>query len=182
MSAADPSNEPFPVGIALGSNEGDRLQNLRAARTRIMSLPQVIDGPDTRCVSAPVYETEPVGCAPGTGPFLNTIVEIVCRRGSSPLELLTALRGIENDLGRPTRHPRNASRTIDLDILYAGQLRSDNEKLTIPHPRLAGRGFVLAPLAAIRPGLVLPGEARPVAEMLRVLNPSQKVTLHATRW
>ena len=182
LSTVDPPDEPFPVGIGLGSNEGDRLQNLRLARARIMDLPQVIAGPDTPCLSAPVFETEPLGCAPGTSPFLNTVVEIVCREGSSPLELLAALRGIENSLGRPTRHLRNASRTIDLDILYAGQMRSDDDELTLPHPRLAGRGFVLAPLAVIRPALVLPGETRPVSELLHALPSPQKVALHASHW
>ena len=71
---------------------------------------------------------------------------------------------------------------MDLDILYFGGLRLDLPELTIPHPRLAQRRFVLAPLAAIRPGLVLPGQTRTVSELLRTLDSEGKVTLYATHW
>lgn len=176
------SDGPVPVGIALGSNEGDRLANLVAARNRITMLPQTSKGPLAACLSAPVFETDPVECTPGAGRFLNTVIEIACDVPFSPVEWLGELRAIENSLGRPTRHPHNAPRTIDLDILYAGGIRTDLPELTLPHPRLAQRRFVLAPLAKIRPDLVLPGETRPVSEILRALSPEQEVTLHATRW
>ena len=172
----------IPVGIALGSNEGDRLANLVEARARITMLPQASKGSSSVCLSAPLFETDPVDCTPGAGRFLNTVIEIACDVPVSPVELLAELRGIENSLGRPTRHPRNAPRTIDLDILYVGDTRTDLPELTVPHPRLAQRRFVLAPLAAIRPDLVLLGETRTVSEILRELAPEQKVTFYATRW
>ncbi len=170
-----------PVGIALGSNEGDRLQNLRAARQRIMTLPQVSREPTTSSC-APVYETEPVDCAPGTRPFLNTVVEVACAEPFSPSDFLAELRGIEHTLGRPTRHPRHAPRTVDLDILYAGSLVCDRAELTLPHPRMYQRRFVLAPLAAIRADLVVPGQTRSIAEALRALPSYPAVTLHASHW
>ena len=170
----------IPVGVALGSNEGDRLQNLQAARQRIMDLPTICREP--AALSAPVYETEPVDCVPGTRAFLNTVVEVTCREPFSPTDFLAELRGIESALGRPTRYPRHAPRTVDLDILYAGSLRADRPELTLPHPRLGQRRFVLAPLAAIRPDFVVPGQRRPVAELLRALPPQPAVTLHAPHW
>lgn len=170
-----------PVGIALGSNEGDRLQNLQAARQRIMELPTVcreLAAP----LNAPVFETEPVDCTPGTRPFLNTVVEVPCSNSFSPMEFLAELREIEHALGRPTRHPRHAPRTVDLDILYAGSFRCYQPELTLPHPRMLQRRFVLAPLAAIRPELVVPGQTCSVAEALRALPPQPVVTLHAPHW
>ena len=181
MKAVAPSTDLVPVGIALGSNQGDRLATLREARTRIAKL---VPGnqPAAACLCAPVFETEPLDCSPGAGSFLNTVIEIGCPAPFSPTRLLLRLQSIENALGRPTRHPRNASRTIDLDILYAGKFRSELPGLTLPHPRLAQRKFVLEPLAAIRPDLVLPGETRSVAEMLRAFSPEQKITLYASCW
>lgn len=182
MKVTASSDEPVPVGIALGSNQGNRLANLKEARARIMMLPQATNGPAAPCLSAPVFETAPVDCSPGVGSFLNTVIEIACPMPFSPTKLLLRLQSIENALGRPTRHPRNAPRTIDLDILYAGRMRSELPSLTLPHPRLAQRGFVLAPLAEIRADLVLPGETRPVAELLRALDPPPEVTLYASCW
>ena len=182
MKAVEPSSDPVPVGIALGSNQGDRLANLKEARARITMLTPGNHPPAAPCLSAPVFETEPLDCSPEAGPFLNTVIEIGCPAPFSPTRLLRRLQGIENALGRPTHHPRNAPRPIDLDILYAGRFRSDRPGLTLPHPRLAQRRFVLEPLAGIRPDLVLPGETRSVAELLRAFGPEQKVTLYASCW
>ena len=182
MKAVAPSTDLVPVGIALGSNQGDRLATLREARARIARLVPGNQQPAAACLCAPVFETEPLDCSPGSGPFLNTVIEISCPPPFSPTRLLLRLQSIENALGRPTRHPRNAPRPIDLDILYAGRFRSELPKLTLPHPRLAQRRFVLEPLAGIRPDLVLPGETRSVAEMLRAFSPEQKVTLYASCW
>ena len=177
------STEAIPVGIALGSNQGNRLANLQEARARIVALVRGPGAPsEDRCVSAPVYETAPVDCPPDAGPFLNTVIELGCAAPFSPTRLLVRLQGIENALGRPTRHPRNAPRTIDLDLLYAGRCRSERRGLTLPHPRLSQRRFVLEPLARIRPDLVLPGQTRSVAELLCSLDPEPTVALYAPCW
>ena len=131
---------------------------------------------------APVYETDPVGCPEGAAPFLNTVVEIGLHIRCSPLHLLTALRQIEKTLGRPSRYPLNASRCIDLDILYAGQLKMATSDLCLPHPRLHTRRFVLVPLADIRPELKLPGLAKPVNELLRELDDPAKVQPMYETW
>ena len=173
------------VGIGLGSNLGDRLLNLQSARALILALPGVVRSPGPAgppdCLSAPVYETDPVDCPPGSAPFLNTVIEIGLRDRCSPLHLLAALRQIEQSLGRPSRYPRHAPRRIDLDILYAGPLQMTTADLHLPHPRLHTRRFVLKPLAAIRPELKLPGLEKPVNELLQALaDPAKVLPAHVT--
>ncbi len=146
------------TGIALGSNLGDRLANLTAGRAAVLRLP----GVTAPVLHSRVYETEPVGTGPDAGPFLNAVMEVDF--AGDPLTLLAALRSIESALGRPTRYPRNAPRTLDLDILYAGDLVMTDDTLILPHPRLHLRRFVLAPLNDIRPDLRLAG---PVAHRRR---------------
>lgn len=164
------------TGIALGSNLGDRLANLRAGRDAVLLLPHV----SAPVMVSRVYETEPVGTGPDAGPFLNAVIEVDCT--ADPLVLLAALRSIESDLGRPTRYPRNAPRTLDLDILYAGDLVMNDDALILPHPRLHQRRFVLAPLNDIRPELRLPGQSSTVAELLAALDEPAAVSVFAEAW
>src|SRR5438874_1340229 len=99
------------IGIALGSNLGDRLANLRAARQAIDSLAD-----KSSVLASRVYETEPVDCEPGAAKFLNAALEI--EYDDDPTELLEKLARIEEALGRDRDHARNVSRKIDIDILY----------------------------------------------------------------
>src|SRR6059036_3880430 len=92
------------TGISLGSNIGDRLENLSRARDEIVAR----YGP-ARC--SRVYETEPMGCRPGTPGFLNAAIEV--EYGGQAISLLDTLQMIETRMGRPSKRPRNASRTID---------------------------------------------------------------------
>lgn len=147
------------AGIALGANLGDRLRSLTVARARIFALPEVT--PPLLCSS--VYETEPVEVEPGADKFLNAVVEI--GYAGSPQELLQELKKIEAVLGRSPEHRPNESRTIDLDLLYHGARVVDEPQLQLPHPRIHLRGFVLHPLAEIRPNLVLPGQTRTIDEL-----------------
>ncbi len=166
------------AGVALGSNLGDRLANLRAARDRLAGAANVCAG---MMLSAPAFETAPVACEPGAGWFLNTVVEFPW--SDTPERLWAELAAIERDLGRPTRHPRNHSRTVDLDLLYCGDAVRQSSALTLPHPRLATRRFVLAPLAVLRPSLQLPGQAHRVAELLaRLQDDPATVRLFTTDW
>ncbi|HEY2572467.1 MAG TPA: 2-amino-4-hydroxy-6-hydroxymethyldihydropteridine diphosphokinase [Verrucomicrobiaceae bacterium] len=146
--------------IALGSNLGDRLYHLREA-VRLMRerLPRA-----RLTAAAPIYETAPVDCPGGSGPFYNSVVEIEC--DATPLEALAILQGIERDLGRPADHGRHAPRTLDLDLLCAGDMIMNDSALTLPHPRLSERRFVLQPLADICPSLVLPGRKESAGELL----------------
>lgn len=150
-------------GLSLGSNLGDRLHHLRIAAQAVGLLADF----SQPVLKSPVYETEPVGCAPGTGPFLNAVMEIGFF--GEPDSLLERLRAIESALGRPVDREKNAPRTLDLDLLYADGLVIHTESLELPHPRLGQRRFVLQPLADIRPGLVLPGDPRAVRDRLASL-------------
>lgn len=148
------------AGIALGSNLADRLAHLRAASARLRSIAI----PGTTVLTAPIYQTLPRLCPPGSPDFLNTVVEIGYDGG--PLELLDATRTIELDLGRIPSSERNAPRVIDIDLLYLADERVENDTLVLPHPRVGERSFVLQPLADIRPDLILPGHTRTIAELL----------------
>ena len=151
------------AGIALGSNIEPRLLNLQAARRRIFELNQ----DSAPVLSSKVYETSPVDCAPGTSAFLNAVLEI--ESDLTPADLHRALQQIETDLGRPSAHAKNSPRTIDLDLLYFGDSVVNTPALTLPHPRIAERRFVLRPLVDVRPDLRLPNFRNNVSETLRNL-------------
>ncbi|MEM6280260.1 MAG: 2-amino-4-hydroxy-6-hydroxymethyldihydropteridine diphosphokinase [Verrucomicrobiota bacterium] len=132
------------VAISLGSNLGNRLENLRNA---IRQLDKVIAPGSLRC--SPVYETEPVGCPEGSPFFLNAVIEF--STDLDPEELLDTTQNIEHALGRPDERELNAPRPVDIDILLFGKVTRNNPRLTIPHPRMKDRAFVLCPLADLRP-------------------------------
>lgn len=161
------------AGLALGSNLGDRLAQLRLARERVLALP----GVSAPVLRSRVYETEPVGSGPEAGAYLNAVLEV--EYDGQPITLLDGLQRIEAEFGRPSKRPRNAPRTLDLDILYAGNLVLSNAEVVIPHPRLHLRRFVLTPLADIRPELILPGQQRSIAELLAGLDDPARVELFA---
>jgi 2-amino-4-hydroxy-6-hydroxymethyldihydropteridine diphosphokinase len=164
------------TAVALGSNLGDRFENLRAARGQITELAMV----QSPVVSSAIYETEPVGCEPGASRFLNTIIEFDYR--GDPVRLLEELFRIEESLGRKRDHQKNVSRTIDIDLLYSGDRRINNERLQLPHPRMHQRKFVLQPLVDIQPELVLPGQTRTVRELLAELKEPSDVIRLRNNW
>jgi 2-amino-4-hydroxy-6-hydroxymethyldihydropteridine diphosphokinase len=129
--------------VAIGSNLGDRLLACHLAIKRMAELPE------TRLVQvSPIIDTAPAEGAAG-GSFLNAVAEL--STDLTPEALLAHLRAIEIALGRESEHPRLAPRTIDLDVILFDALVLETDALTIPHPRLASRRFVLEPLAAIAP-------------------------------
>ena len=145
------------VYIALGSNLGDRRASIDAAIARLDAVPGVRV---TRRSS--LYETAPVGGPAGQGSYLNAVVEATSTLG--PDDLLARLQVIEADLGR-VRTERDGPRTIDLDILLHGDAVLDSPQLTLPHPRLHERLFVLDPLAEIAPGVVHPTVGQTVSKL-----------------
>jgi 2-amino-4-hydroxy-6-hydroxymethyldihydropteridine diphosphokinase len=134
--------------VGIGSNLGDRESNLR----RAIELLSAEDGVEVVAVSE-IRETDPVGPVE-QGPFLNGAVEVETSLG--PQELLGRLLSVENGLGR-VRSERWGPRTIDLDLLLYGGERVDEAGLSVPHPRLHERRFVLEPLADLDPTLEIPG-------------------------
>jgi 2-amino-4-hydroxy-6-hydroxymethyldihydropteridine diphosphokinase len=164
------------TAVALGSNLGDRLENLRAARRKILDLAKV----QPPVLSSAIYETEPVDCEPGAAKFLNAVVEF--DYPGNPLNLLEQLIRIEESLGRKRDHPKSVSRKIDIDLLYCGDHKIDNEGLQLPHPRMHLRKFVLQPLADIRPDLVLSSQRKTVRELLAQLEEPGKVVRFRDDW
>lgn len=164
------------TAVALGSNIGDRLENLREARRQIIELASV----RPPVVSAGIYETEPVDCEPGASKFLNTVIEFDFE--GDPVQLLEQLVRIEQSLGRKRDHPKNVSRRIDIDLLYCGDRQIDNEQLQLPHPRMDLRKFVLQPLADFHPDLVLPGRTTTVRELLAERKEPGEVVRVANNW
>ena len=130
--------------------------------------------------SSLIYETEPVGCEPGAASFLNAVIEFSYE--GTPLQLFDQLRQIEVALGRPAEHMRNVSRPIDIDLLYFGDSTATDERLTLPHPRLSGRRFVLQPLADIQPDRMLPGQTKTIRELLASAPQSAKVVRSTLQW
>src|SRR4029077_14882066 len=164
------------TAVALGSNLGDRLENLREARRQIFELGSVRPA----AVFTGIDEPEPVDCEPGASKFLNTVIEFDFE--GNPVQLLEQLVRIEQSLGRKRDHPKNVSRRIDIDLLYCGDRQIDNEQLQLPHPRMHLRKFVLQPLADFHPDLVLPGRTRTVRELLAELKEPGEVVRVANNW
>jgi len=157
------------IGIALGSNLGDREANLRAA---VAAVREVAESP---VLLSRVYETEPVDCPPDAATFLNAAMEIGYS-GDIHI-LLQYLQSIESQRGRPRLRDKNSPRTIDLDILYAGDLVLNDPELILPHPRIAERFFVLLPLNDIVPELRLPKQISTIRELaILAINEQCKVT------
>lgn len=149
------------AGIALGSNIEPRLEHLRTARLRLL---EIHEGSEP-ALESKVYETSPVDCPPGSDSFLNAVMEI--ETSLPPSDLLVRLQDIEQAMGRPSAHTKNSPRSIDLDVLYCGNLTSTGARLRLPHPQFAQRRFVLAPLSDIRPDLVLPNFTKNIEQLLR---------------
>ena len=146
--------------LALGSNLGDREEHLREGLRAI-----VRSGIAVTAISS-VWETDAVGGA-GPRPFLNMAARI--ETDLAPESVLAAAHEAERARGRVRLRP-DAPRELDVDLLVLGDLRRDDATLTLPHPRMWGRRFVLAPLAEIAPELVRDATGRSVAEELAALD------------
>lgn len=157
-------NEPVAVYLGLGSNLGERQENLDRAlgllSQRLGSL-QI----------SSVYDTEPIGNI-NQPRFLNMVCQAYT--GLAPMELLTLVKGIELKIGRAPSKP-NAPRPIDIDILFYGDQVIEAPELVIPHPRLTERAFVLVPLDEIAPDLVHPVNGKMVKELLERVKEKQGV-------
>jgi 2-amino-4-hydroxy-6-hydroxymethyldihydropteridine diphosphokinase len=152
--------------LSLGSNVGDREANLRRA---VEALGE--HGVEVEAVSS-LYETEPVGEILDQPDFLNAAVRIRTELG--PEELLDVCKAIEVEEGRMFGAPRHGPRPIDIDVLLLGELEVETDRLTIPHPELTSRRFVLVPLLELDPELALPDGSQ-LADALERLGAGQRV-------
>ena len=139
--------------LGLGSNAGDRVANLRAAREALGRSPGV-----EVVASSSVYETEPQGEIKDQPDFLNACVAVETELGAE--ELLDACKGVEAELGRDAGGPRHGPRAIDVDVLMLGGIEHESERLTLPHRDVLARRFVLVPLLELGPELALPDGTR----------------------
>jgi len=146
------------VYLSLGSNLGDRQSNLRNAIGRLLELGDVVE------VSS-LYETEPVEVTDQPW-FLNCAVAV--RTDLMPREFLAGILAIEKSMGRVRTQPKGP-RVIDIDILLFGQQTINTPELTVPHPAMAERRFVLVPLAEIAPEVVHPTTQESIRELLSKL-------------
>jgi 2-amino-4-hydroxy-6-hydroxymethyldihydropteridine diphosphokinase len=151
--------------LGLGSNVGDRAEHLRAA---IEMLGE--QGVAVEAVSS-TYETEPVGEVLDQPDFLNAAIRIRTELG--PEGLLDACKQVEAERGRVLDAPRHSPRPLDVDLLLLGDLELKTDRLTLPHPEVTSRRFVLAPLLELDPDLTLPDGTR-LASALAALGPGQR--------
>lgn len=147
------------VYLSLGTNLGDRLQNLSLA---LSNLPPMVE----LASASPIYETLPWGYTDQPS-FLNQVIE--ARTELAPTELLAFLKQLESQLGRKPSI-RYGPRLIDLDILFYAGLVMETPALTIPHPRLTERAFVLVPLADLAPELVHPITGKTIKQLAQEID------------
>lgn len=159
------------VYLGLGSNVGDRAAHLRAAVEMLRDR-----GIEVDAVSS-AYETEPVGEVLDQPDFLNAAVRV--RTELEPQALLDLCKEIEAERGRSLDAPRHSPRPLDVDLLLLGDLELSTDRLTLPHPEVTSRRFVLAPLLELDPDLALPDGTR-LSEALASLGSGQRVTQAGT--
>lgn len=151
--------------LGLGSNVGDREAHLRAAIELLRER-----GVEVEVVSS-TYETEPVGAVLDQADFLNAAIRI--RTDLEPEELLDLCKEVEAARGRALDAPRHSPRPLDVDLLLLGDLELSTDRLTLPHPEVTSRRFVLAPLLELDSELALPDGTR-LASALDALGPGQR--------
>ncbi|MFA5167002.1 MAG: 2-amino-4-hydroxy-6-hydroxymethyldihydropteridine diphosphokinase [Candidatus Omnitrophota bacterium] len=148
------------IFIGVGSNLGDRAGYLEFAKKELLSVASL-----TNLLCSPVYETEPM--AVEGGPFLNAVWSF--EADFSPKDLLKKIQEIEAKTNRP-RNRSNEARTLDLDILFYGDQVIRELGITVPHPRLHERTFVLVPMAELDPDFVHPEFKKTMRQLLKELN------------
>ncbi len=165
-------NDPDAAYVALGSNLGNPLEHLRQARRSLTRLGEVTE-------ASSLYQTAPVDGPPGQGEYLNAVVVLKPTLKDSQ-SLLHELLRLEANQGR-VRNVRWAARTLDLDLLAWGDRVLETPELTLPHPRLLARAFVLAPLRDVAPNWRHPVTGEVAATVLNRLGTSG-VTRTAFSW
>jgi 2-amino-4-hydroxy-6-hydroxymethyldihydropteridine diphosphokinase len=156
--------------LSLGSNLGDRESNLASAITALSTYHEINNIKNASFYNCPpLFNTD-------QAEFLNTV--IAYETDFSAFDLFDACRNVEKLLGRPDKREKNSPRTIDIDILTYGSSFLETEQLTIPHPDLANRKFVLVPWAELDPDFTVPVFKMTVTELLSLCPDPSNVTKH----
>lgn len=155
------------VYIGIGSNLGDSIKNCTEAIKRIDEIPgcTVID-------SSPFYSTEPVGVE-GHEWYVNSVISVMT--DMPPLELMKNLLSVERGMGRKRNGSRWGPREIDLDILLYGEEVIEEDDLTVPHPLMHDRRFVMAPITAIDPDLIHPVLGKSMKDILMEIPEDEQI-------
>lgn len=156
--------QPQQAVVALGANLPAALgapdQTVLAAQQALQELAVA------PVIHSSLYRSAAVDCPPGSPDFVNGVSLLTVAAGLSPETLLESLQGLEDRFGRRREGPRNAPRSLDLDLIAYGDRQLQTPSLILPHPRAQQRRFVLAPLAELLPDLRLPGQESAVRELL----------------
>lgn len=156
-------SETHPVVVALGSNLGDSPRLVREAMDRLEEF-------STRPIlRSSLWSSTPVDCPPGSPRFVNAVILLAPRPGETPETLLPRMQDLEREFGRRPKVILNEARPLDLDLIGWGREVRNRPELTLPHPRVHLRRFVLAPLAEIDPGRQWPGQTAPAGALLDAL-------------
>ncbi len=158
------------IYLSLGSNIGDREANIAGAITILSNYQE-----NSEFKSASFYSSEPLFNT-DQPEFLNTVLELITT--FTPFEFLDEIKNIERLLGRPNKHEKNAPRTIDIDILTFGESFLETEELTIPHPDMPFRRFVLVPFNELAPNYIITGWKISIKELLNRCIDKSKVLKH----
>ncbi len=158
------------VILSLGSNLGDREENLASAITLLGTYHQI-----TNIKGASFYESEPLYNT-NQPKFLNTIIS--CDSTMTPFEFLDIIKYIESSLGRPIERNKNEPRIIDIDILCYGNSYIETVELTIPHPQLMFRKFVLLPFSELMPEYKVEKIGATISELLSICPDKTNVVKH----
>lgn len=156
--------------VAIGSNLGDSISNVRLAMERLRELSS------QPLRQSSLWRTTPKECPPGSPMFVNAVVALAPCGGLTPESLLVKLHALEKEFGRRPRKVVNEPRLLDLDLIAFGTERRSTPELTLPHPRAHKRRFVLQPLSEIAPDLILPSQTKSVRQLLNEVHSDETVT------
>ena len=156
--------------ISLGSNLGDAPANIRRALDRLQILSARL------VLRSSLWETSPVDCPEGSPSFINAAAGLLPLPHETPESMLAKLQIMEKEAGRRSKKVVNEPRLLDLDLIVFGRETRNSPELVLPHPRALLRMFVLLPLSEIAAELVLPGQEKPVEELLAKLRSGETLT------
>jgi len=157
------------VFVAFGSNLGDSRQIILDAMARLQRFS------DEPILKSSFWQTAPVDCPPDSPKFVNAVAGLVPRADEAPESLLAKLQSLEKEFGRRVKKIVNEPRPLDLDLIVFGEEIRRTPELIVPHPRAQLRKFVLCPLSEIAPDLILPGQSKTVAQLLKDLRSDEQI-------